>query len=144
MTTTTDTTTESTTHWTEEVNVHDLHEPTVRCIIDTMRRTGAKFAARVLEAQYASDQIAHEPSKEGVRLRELAEFFDQHPDFPMSLDGKYYYSRIYVGASDAEELIRLRRIIGGSWAKQVSGANFFLDGQIGYMLAAPIPGMGTA
>lgn len=118
-------------HWAERIEHQGLHEPTVRAIIDTMKRTGARFAAHVLECQYRNDQVTYEANEEATRLRELADFVEAHPDFPLRLEGRAEWSQIYIGCTDAAEMVANRRVIGGSWAKQVTDTTFFLDGKLG-------------
>lgn len=131
-------------HWAEEVDVNELHEPTVRAIIDTMRRTGAKGAAYVLERQYANDQVESLANPESTRLRQLADFVESNPtiDLPISGKSQYDYMPIHVSSNRWEghdlinidpkkELTRIRRAIGGKWDKDYSGASFELKGKLG-------------
>lgn len=119
------------THWTDEVNVHDLHEPTVRAIIDTMRRTGAKFAARVLECQLEHDQIEDQETIEKVAyLRAYTKLVAKHPDITFGAVS-WAGDSSYVICSDADEMTRIRRELGGGkWRKQASGDTFYLHGTV--------------
>lgn len=119
-------------HWADEIpDIDTLHEPTVRAIIDTMKRTGAPFAAHVLECQYRHDQIGIEEHAEARRLRDLADFIEVHPDIAFANLGGSEYNKAYVFCNDADHMASVRRTIGGRWTKNVDTNYFNLNGKVG-------------
>lgn len=121
------------THWTDEVDVHELHEPTVRAIIDTMKRTGAKGAAYVLEAQYRNDQIEvvkdDETAYGADQLRRRAAAVEKYPEVNFC-DVPYDGCKWMVFCDDAEDMRRTRRALGGKWIKSVDSSFFRLNGEV--------------
>lgn len=118
-------------HWAESVDVDGLHEPTVQAIIDTMRKTGAKFGAHVLECQYKHKQI-EPPAASVTRLRELANWIVDNPDAHfINLAGDSDTSQLYLRCETPDELREWRRRIGGMWTKEVTESFFNLHGMIG-------------
>lgn len=123
-------------HWTDEVDVTTLHEPTVRAIIDTMRRTGAKFAAHVLECQLKHDQIEVADEDRRVRaLRDLADFIERNPDVDVPVTegvADWWPLRFtFYGEDAVPNLHKVRRAIGGRFDKDASAATFSMKGRIG-------------
>lgn len=119
--------------WVEGLDIDGLHEPTVRAIIDTMKRTGAGFGARVLEAQYRNGQIADEVSDKVRRMRDLADWLEAHPqhEHRVTTEGSADWWPLRLYCSNVKELHELRRLIGGRWEKDASSATFELKGRIG-------------
>lgn len=125
------TTTDTIRNWAETINTSELHEPTVRAIIDTMKRSGAGFAARVLEAQFRNDQIEESDDAAYRRFRQLADFIESHPNFGITVEGCGAWWPITIHCNDASELHEKRRAIGGKWTKDASSSYFTMIGLLG-------------
>lgn len=123
------TTTRTKTHWANELDANGLHEPTVRAIIATMKRSGAGFGARVLEAQLAHDQIS--VMEKVQRARDIADFVEEHPDWPIDTEGTADWWPLTIWCVDLEDVKAKRREIGGRWEKGADGPTFQLKGRIG-------------
>ncbi len=117
-------------HWAESIDVDGLHEPTVRAIIDTMKRTGARFAAHVLECQYSCDQVKASEGK-AKRIRDIADLVEAHPLLPIIVEGSADWWPLNIMCDDVEDMHSKRRAIGGKWKKEVNDYYFTLTGRTG-------------
>ena len=129
----------------DPINGNDLDLPTARRVIGRLRELGGNWIAHIVAKEIERGDlgldIPEERAKEVAGLRALADFLEANPEAenPHRYGGSVYfcdrtdYDTGEVTSSAKQEMIRWRKMAGGTWHKGKSwdDSRFELKGNVG-------------